>query len=181
MAKRRPNKIKKSARKPLTRAGRKPGRQDFSLTNTGVVKVRIENQKKISKPIAGPKGDIIKSVEDNYQEEKTEKEKRLFMWIGVSCIMVVFIVIWIFNLKYEFRTNANKSNKNNFNWNQTKAELDKAMQQVKQGIAEIKQIRQTAEQNILPKEPQLTEEQINQLKGKLLFGVASSTATSTKK
>lgn len=181
MPKRRRKKIKKSARKPLTRAGRKPGTQDFSLTNTGVVKVRIENQKKISKPIAEPKEDIIKSVEDNYQEEKTEKEKRLFMWIGVSCIMVVFIVIWIFNLKYEFRTNADKSNKNNFNWNQTKAELDKAMQQVKQGMAEIKQIRQTAEQNTLLKEPQLTEKQIDLLKGKLMSEAATGTATSTKK
>ena len=60
---------------------------------------------------------------------------------------------------------------NNFNWEQTKAELDKAMAQIKQGISEIKQTRET--------EP--TPEQIDALKGKLLGEVGTSTATSTIK
>jgi len=115
-------------------------------------------------------------------DEETEKEKILLMRVGVACVMVVFFVAWIFNLKYQFKMNSNNSSKSSFSWEQTKAELDKAMNQVKQGIQEIKQIQATKEQNTLPGEPELTSEQINLLKGKLMEEVATSTtASSTKK
>ena len=113
--------------------------------------------------------------------EEIEKEKILLMRVGVACVMVVFFVGWIFNLKYQFKINSN-SGKSSFNWAETRAELDKAMNQVKEGLTEIKQIQATAVQNTLPREPELTAEQIDLLKGKLMDEVATSTtATSTKK
>jgi len=115
------------------------------------------------------------------ESQEVEKEKLLLMRVGVACVMVVFFVAWIYNLKYQFKINSNNQNQSSFGWEQTKAELDKAMNQVKEGISEIKKILATTEQNTLPREPELTDEQINLLKGKLMGEVASSTiATSTK-
>ncbi|MEI6596633.1 MAG: hypothetical protein WCL13_00250 [bacterium] len=114
--------------------------------------------------------------------EDLEKEKILLMRVGVACVMVVFFIAWIFSLKYQFKVNSNNNDKSAFNWEQTKDELDQAMGQIKQGIAEIKQTQEIKQQNTLPREPELTGEQINLLKIKLLNEVATSTiASSTKK
>lgn len=115
----------------------------------------------------------------NKTSEEMEKEKILLMRVGVACVMVVFFVAWIFNLKYQFKINANNQSKSSFSWEETKAELDKAMSQVKEGINEIKKIQETKQQNILPREPELTDEQINLLKGKLMSEVATSTTASS--
>ena len=137
------------------------------------IEVRVEKKKKISQP----KNDVV--IEKGADPEEVEREKRLFMWVGVGCIMVVFFVAWIFNLKYQFKINSENSGKNTFNWEQTKAELDKALGQVKQGLNEIKQLRD----NSAPAgQTELTPEQINLLKGRLLGEIAtSSMATSTNK
>ncbi len=114
--------------------------------------------------------------------EETEQEKLLIMRVGVACVMIVFFAAWIFNLKYQFKVNANNNAGSSFDWNQAKVELDKALNQMKEGVEEIKQIQTNSQQNTLPRESELTTEQINLLKGKLLGEAASSTtATSTKK
>jgi len=135
-----------------------------------------------------PKRRQKKPADGSEPKEKTnqvdggaEKEKILLMRVGIACVMVVFFVAWIFNLKYQFKINSNNSDKSSFNWAETKAELDKAMGQVKEGINEIKKIQAAKEQNTLPGEPELTNEQINLLKDKLMGEMAASTtATSTK-
>ena len=114
-------------------------------------------------------------VKAEFDSEKVEQKKKLFMRVGVACVMAVIFIIWIFNLKYQFAANADKSGRNHFNWNQTKAELDKAMAQIKQGISEIKQTRGSAGQNILSQETEPTPEQIDALKGKLMGEVGTST------
>jgi len=130
--------------------------------------VRIEKKKKTDQ------ADGIVILEKR-TDDGAEKEKLLLLRVGVACIMVIFFVAWIFNLKYQFKINSNNnSNKSAFNWEQTKAELDKAMGQVKEGLAQIKQAREQA-QNTLPREPELTSEQIDLLKGKLMSEAASST------
>ena len=114
--------------------------------------------------------------------EEIEREKLLIMRVGVACVMIVFFAAWIFNLKYQFKINSNNNARSAFDWNQAKVELDKALSQVKEGVEEIKQIQTTNQQNTLPRESELTAEQINLLKGKLLGEAASSTtASSTKK
>lgn len=110
-----------------------------------------------------------------------EKKKLILMQVGVAGFMVIFFTAWIFSLKYQFKANAVNNKQNSFNWKQTKTELDKAMNQVKQGMKEIKQIQATKQVNTLPREPELTAEQINLLKGKLINEIATGTATSTKK
>lgn len=118
---------------------------------------------------------------DNFAgEDKIEREKRMFMRVAIGCIMGVFFIIWIVNLKYQFAASADKSDKTGFSLGQAGTELEQVMSRVKQGIAEIKQLQKTA-QNNLPKEPELTSQQIDLLKGKLINEAATGTATSTKK
>lgn len=132
------------------------------------IEAKIEKKKKISKTDGGV---ILKKKTD----EDIEREKIILMRIGITCVMVVFFVAWIFNLKYQFKISADNGSRGSFSWEQTKAELDKAMSQVKESIKEIKQL------NTLPREPELTSEQIDLLKGKLMNEIATSTtATSTK-
>ncbi|MFA6306446.1 MAG: hypothetical protein WCV70_02450 [Patescibacteria group bacterium] len=139
------------------------------------LEVRVEKKKKTDKA----DGHVIS---EKKTDEEIEKEKILLMRVGVACVMVVFFVAWIFNLKYQFKINSNNNNKSSFNWEQTKAELDKAMDQVKQGISEIKKIQAAKEQEASPNEPELTSEQINLLKIKLMNEAATGTmATSTIK
>ena len=111
----------------------------------------------------------------------TEKKTLLLMRVGVAGFMAIFFMAWIFSLKYQFKTNANNNSKSSLNWEQTKTELDKVMNQVKQGIAEIKQIQAAKPQNILPRQSELTNKQLDLLKGKLINEIASGTASSTKK
>jgi hypothetical protein len=110
--------------------------------------------------------------------EKIEQSKKLVMWTGISCIMIIFFILWIFTLKYEFKVSTKSSTGNTFNWSQTKAELTNVMAQVKQGVEQIKQI-QKSDPGTLPVKSGLTPEQINLLKGKLM-NEASSTASSTE-
>jgi len=134
------------------------------------IEVRIEKKKKTNQT----DGSIIL---EKRTDDDAEKEKLTLMRVGVACIMVIFFVAWIFNLKYQFKINSNNNSKSSFNWQQVKAELDQAMGQVKQGLAQIKQA-----QNTLPSQPKLTVTQIDLLKVKLMNQTASSTtATSTKK
>lgn len=139
------------------------------------IEVKIKKEKKNSKI---DNSVILKKKTD----EDVEREKILLMRVGVACFMFVFFVAWVFNLRYQFKVSLDNSNRSSFNWEQTKAELDKAMSQVKQGIEEIKQTQENKQMNTLPREPELNSEQINLLKGKLINEVATSTAaTSTKK
>jgi hypothetical protein len=137
---------------------------------------RRQKEAKISRATAKAKRVIVdESAVDN------DQEKIFLLKVGVACIMVVLVVAWIFNLKYQFKINSNSSGQSTFNWEQTKAELDKAMVQVKEGLNQINQAREQA-QNTLPREPELTAQQIDLLKGKLLNEAATSTtASSTKK
>lgn len=121
--------------------------------------------------------------------EDMEQEKLMLMKVGVACIMVILVVAWIFNLKYQFKINSENSGKSSFDWQQTKAQLDQAMGQVKQGLDQIKQAREQV-RNTLPKQPafvpssgrgELTAEQIDLLKGKLISNASSTVASSTSK
>lgn len=123
---------------------------------------------------------VVMINKNKFDAEKVERKNKLIMWVGISCIMAAFVVAWIFNLKHEFRASANKSSPNKLDWVQIRAELDKTMKQVKQSIAEIKQTQQNASSTPF-KESELTAEQINLLKEKLLNETASTTASSTVK
>lgn len=146
------------------------------------IAVRIEKK---AKPDAAKHKVILKRSDQDAKlpaNRRTEEEKIKFMRVGVICLMAVFFVLWIFNLKYQFKINSNNLSDNrasDFNWVQTKTELDQALGKIKDGLAQLKQAGQlVAARNTLPSEPQLTDEQMDLLKGKIL-DKASSTATST--
>ena len=149
----------------------------YFMAKRGPKKLEVKINKTAAKV---KKAAVDESAESAEKAEKAEKEKLMFMRVGVVCFMVIFFVAWIFNLKYQFKINSNNNSKSSFNWEQTKAELDKAMAQVKEGLAQIKQAREQV-QNTLPRQPQLTSEQIDLLKGKLMNEIATGTASSTKK
>jgi hypothetical protein len=117
---------------------------------------------------------------DKVNDENADQDKRMFMWVAISCLMVIFFVIWIVNLKHEFKISADKS-AGGFDWSQTKVELDKAMTQVKQGIAEIKKIQTGVNQKAEASQPKLTPVQLNLLGSKLLEEAAAGTESSSKK
>jgi len=134
-----------------------------------------ENKSEMNQPPA----EVIEKIE--LADDKAAEKKKLLMWVGISCLMVIFFVAWIFNLKYEFKASLSRSSKSEFNWSQSRAELDKAMAKIKQGLAEIKKIRANLKPEALSGELSPTAEQIDLLKGKLLNEVATGTATSTVK
>ncbi|MDP2708957.1 MAG: hypothetical protein Q8O93_02815 [bacterium] len=114
------------------------------------------------------------------KSEEAEREKMFLLKVGVACLMSIFFVFWIFNLRYQFKINSGDSGRSGLNWEEAKTELDQAMGQVKEGLARVKQARQQV-QTTLPREPELTAEQIDLLKGKLMNEtVGSTTASSTK-
>ena len=149
--------------------------------------MKASSKKPEVKILSAKKGEEINSAsvddinEVESKNDEVDREKKLFMWVGVSCIMIIFFVAWMINLKNEFKVSLKKGAESGFNWSQTKVELDKAMAQVKQGLSEIKKIQADSKSGALSDEPELTREQINLLKGKLLDEAASSTASSTIK
>lgn len=130
------------------------------------LKIRLGTKKKTSRD------DSLVILEN--KTETVDKKKLLLLRAGVAGVMIIFFIVWIFSLKYQFKTNANNNSRNSFNWEQTKTELDQAMSQVKQSIKEIKQIQAAKPQNTLPRQPELTNEQIDLLKGKLMEETANS-------
>ncbi|MFA5359601.1 MAG: hypothetical protein WC349_01420 [Patescibacteria group bacterium] len=162
----------KKGQKKLSVSSSARPRLVFDKSKRGGGKVKIQKDKKINKTTSNV-------ILEKRTSEDIEKEKIMLMRVGVACFMVIFFVAWIFNLKYQFKINSNNSSKSSFDWEQTRTELSKTLGQIKQGMAEIKQA-QTVAQNITPEESELTNEQINLLKEKLINDVASSTiATST--
>lgn len=131
------------------------------------LKIRVEAKKSANQ------ADSLVILEK--KTETAEKKKLILMQVGVAGVMIIFFVAWIFSLKYQFKVNANNNSRSSFNWEQTKAELDKTMGQVRQVLAEIKQIQAAKQQNTLPRQTELTAEQIDLLKGKLINETASET------
>lgn len=155
------------------------GRGVVKGSGKAAVKVLSARGKKKNEETNPPPATVTEKIE--FDDEKAAEGKRLLMWVGVSCLMVIFFVIWIFSLKYEFKASMNKNAGEGFNWSQAKVELDKAMTQVKQGLNEVKKIQENLKQKSSPGEPRPTSEQINLLKGKLLNEVATGTASSSRK
>lgn len=132
------------------------------------LKIRLENKKIDEVKTVASKALRLSRGALDATAKFTERKKLLIMQIGVAGFMVIFFAAWIFSLKYQFKAETNNNNQNSFNWIETKAELDQAMNQVKQGIKEIKQIQAARSVNTLPRQPELTTEQLDLLKEKLM-------------
>ena len=62
------------------------------------LKILSARKDKKNEEISQAQADNINEVE--FDNEKVERDKQLFMWIGISCLMVIFFVVLIFILKY---------------------------------------------------------------------------------
>ncbi|MFA4833240.1 MAG: hypothetical protein WC619_00145 [Patescibacteria group bacterium] len=74
------------------------------------------------------------------QEEKIERDKKLMMWAGVSFFMVLISAFWILNIKSIFKEmKVAKENPQKFEWEKITNEFDQTIEQIKEGLVELKQ------------------------------------------
>lgn len=81
------------------------------------------------------------NVFDKYVDEgKVEQDKRLMMWAGVCFFMVLILFFWILNIKNIFKINevGNNNKEERFNWQEISDEFSKTMEELKEGLGEIK-------------------------------------------
>jgi len=75
------------------------------------------------------------------QEEKIERDKTLMMWAGVSFFMVLISAFWVLNIKSVFKgTKEARENPQKFEWEKITNEFDQTIEQIKEGLVELKQI-----------------------------------------
>lgn len=109
---------------------------------------------------------------------ETEDGKRKIMWAGVAIVMVIILGFWLFNLNTIFAVNKNKSSDNNatsFNWEEVKGQIKTATDQMKQGLAEIKNLQsQMTAEKATSTESSAGQIKIDELKQRLLENATST-------
>lgn len=112
-----------------------------------------------------------KHIEHEAHKQRTEQDKRLMMWAGVSFFMVVILFVWILNFKNTFKTiEANNTNTTNFEWSEITDTFSQTMDEVKKGLAELREGTGTTTPNVLPENEDIatsTEEDIKELQERL--------------
>lgn len=74
------------------------------------------------------------------QEEKSEHDKKIMMWAGVSFFMILFVVLWVANMKNVFKqVEQGKNNSEQFEWDKITDEFSRTMGQIKESLNELKQ------------------------------------------
>lgn len=78
--------------------------------------------------------------------EKIEREKRLIMRAGIAFFMILIISVWIFNIKNVFESTKAKTDDNaaRTQLNEITDEFSKNMEQIKQGLEEIKSLEKNS-------------------------------------
>lgn len=109
---------------------------------------------------------------------ENENKKIIIMRAGVACAMALFFVAWIFGLKHQFK-NADADSGGNVSFKQTKAALDKIVNDARMEIGLSAKILEQEAKNQKAREQELTEEQIKTLKETLLNRSESAFASST--
>lgn len=105
--------------------------------------------------------------------EKIEREKRLIMRAGIAFFMILIISVWIFNIKNVFESTKAKTDDNaaRVQLNEITDEFSKNMEQIKQGLEEIKSLeKNSSAQNEAAREDgagEINSDDIKKLKEKL--------------
>lgn len=78
--------------------------------------------------------------------EKIEREKKLIMRAGIAFFMILIISVWIFNIKNVFESTKAKMDDNaaRTQLNEITDEFSKNMEQIKQGLEEIKSLEKNS-------------------------------------
>lgn len=105
--------------------------------------------------------------------EKIEREKRLIMRAGIAFFMILIISVWIFNMKSVFKSTRAKTGDNTaqVQLNEITDEFSKNMEQLKQGLEEIKSLKENSspqnETSLKDNAENINPDEIEKLKKKL--------------
>ncbi len=105
--------------------------------------------------------------------ETVEREKKLIMYTGIAFFMILIVSVWIFNIKNVFESTKAKTGDNTarVQLNEITDEFSKNMEQLKQGLEEIKSLEKNSstQNEILPEEAEekINPDEIEKLKEKL--------------
>lgn len=85
--------------------------------------------------------ETVEEIAKKIAELKTERDKKLLMWIGVTFIMLIVLVVWIYNLKSMFREQAkqNQTGKE-LNIDQISEQFNKTMEEVSSNLNKLNEI-----------------------------------------
>ena len=97
----------------------------------------IEKQESAStKVMADKKKEMPKRKPD---DSRTQDDKRLLMWAGVSFFMVLILFFWVLNMKNVFKPDIdNNSAEEENNWSEITNEFSETMEEIKTGLSEFK-------------------------------------------
>ncbi len=96
---------------------------------------------------------------------KDEKDKIVAMWTGVIFFMVLIFVVWTFTFRGVLKTDSSSEQGEQFNWQEIKQEFNQTIQEVKGNLGEIEKLRESVKE---AQQTQMSEEQIEELKQKIL-------------
>ncbi len=155
---------------------------------------KLSNEAELMKEVEINAGDKVAQAEkksgqitaraNEINNGKIEREKKLIMHTGIAFFMILIISAWIFNIKNVFESTKAKTGDNaaQTQLNEITDEFSKNMEQIKQGLKEIKSLEQNASiqnentredeaEKINPDEIKKLKEKLEKLEG----GAASST------
>lgn len=122
-----------------------------SVDRHEIPEIRVPKEKHIPSASLPSKRQAGRTGEYEVYKQRTEQDKRLMMWAGVSFFMVVILLVWILNLKNTFKTiEANNINAPNLEWSEITDNFSQTMDEVKKGLAELKEGAGTTTPNVLP-------------------------------
>jgi len=85
--------------------------------------------------------ETVAEIAKKIAELKTERDKKLLMWIGVTFIMSIVLVVWIYNLKSMFREQASQNQTGKeLNIDQISEQFNKTMEEVSKDLNKLNEI-----------------------------------------
>jgi cytoskeletal protein RodZ len=96
-------------------------------------------QKAIDEDAVSP--ETVEEIANKIAELKNERDKKIFMWIGVTFIMSIVLVVWVYNLKNMFRQQANQNQAGKeMNIDKISEDLKKTMEEVNKDLNKLNEI-----------------------------------------
>jgi hypothetical protein len=124
-------------------------------------------------------GKITRTEKQNERKQppmdsaEVEREKKLIMCAGTAFFMILIISVWIFNMRSVFKSTKAKTGDNTaqVQLNEITDEFSKNMEQIKQGLKEIKSLEKDAsaqnETSLKDSAEKINPDEIEKLKEKL--------------
>jgi hypothetical protein len=137
------------------------------------LKVKVQSSSIPKKPKAKQPSAKIKrsqdypSAEEVIQRARSEREKKIVMWSGVSILMLVIVFFWVVNTKELIGSSAKSGDDSGLSdvWQETQKELEAGFLDFQENLETIKEASQTEEAVAESDEPENRQES-NELEDK---------------